>query len=260
MSKNYMNKVYVFVTILMFSLTFPAAFGQTSDESKLFDVANEYFAEGRYSEAITIYDDILQEIPNNISTLKMKGIAQSNLGYHEKSLEQFFTILQYKPDDVLALTGMGVGFGNLGEYHEANIYFKKALEIKPDSVVIKNYKEFVDGVISKYPYTPTEKPGSIDSSFVIPEWIKPVAKWWSQGQIKDAEFVKALHFLITSSLGFGYSMYLFSSEIFFVISRKYFSNNKNSFSFSFCISSRDFGISITIIPFSIIYCRPNTKS
>jgi len=156
MSKN-SKTVYVFVTILVFSFTFPSVFGQTSEESKLFDEANEYFADGRYKEAITIYDDILEQIPNNVSTLKMKGIAQSNLGYHTESLKQFFTILQYKPDDVIALTGMGIGFGNLGEYHEAKNYFDYALGVKPDSVVIKNYKEFVDKVISKYPYTPTEK-------------------------------------------------------------------------------------------------------
>ncbi len=95
MSKNYMNKGYIFFTILVFSLIFPSVFGQTSDESKLFDMANEYFAEGRYSEAITIYDEILVKFPNNSITLKMKGVAQSNLGYHEESLKQFFTILQY---------------------------------------------------------------------------------------------------------------------------------------------------------------------
>ena len=200
MSKNYMNKVYVFVTILVFSLTFPAAFGQTSDESKLFDLANEYFAEGRYSEAITIYDEILVKFPNNSITLKMKGVAQSNLGYHEESLKQFFTILQYNPDDVMALTGMGVGFGNLGEYHEAKNYFNYALGKKSDSIVIKNYKEFVDKVISKYPYTATEKPQSNTNNPSIPEWIKPVAKWWSQGQIKDTEFVKALRFLIENKI------------------------------------------------------------
>jgi tetratricopeptide (TPR) repeat protein len=199
MSKTSMI-ISLFVTILISGFTFSTVFGQSSEESEMFNQANEIFAQGQYKEAITIYDEILESFPNNVFTLKMKGIAQSNLGYHEKSLEQFFTILQYKPDDVFALTGMGVGFGNLGEYHEANIYFKKALEIKPDSVVIKNYKEFVDGVISKYPYTPTEKPGSADSSFVIPEWIKPVAKWWSQGQIKDTEFIKALHFLIQNNI------------------------------------------------------------
>ncbi len=95
---------------------------------------------------------------------------------------------------------MGVGFGNLGEYHEAKNYFDYALGKKPDSVVIKNYKEFVDKVLSKYPYIATEKPHSDTNTPSIPDWIKPVAKWWSQGQIKDTEFVKALHFLIENKI------------------------------------------------------------
>jgi tetratricopeptide (TPR) repeat protein len=198
------NKIseILFLVIITSSFSIGPALGQTSEESKLFDQANEYFKDGQYKESITIYDEILVQIPNNISTLKMKGIAQSNLGNHEESLKQFFTILQYKPDDVIALTGMGVGFGNLGEYQEAKNYFEKALEKKPDSTVIKNYKEFVDNIISKYPYTPTEKPGKskINSQIKIPSWIKSVANWWSQGQIEDEEFVKALHFLIENKI------------------------------------------------------------
>ena len=192
----------LFLSMMVFSFSLAPVLGQTSDESKLFDQANEYFGEGQYTEAITIYDEILEQIPNNISTLKMKGIAQSNLGHHEESLKQFFTVLQYKPDDVIALTGMGVGFGNLGEYHEAKNYFDKALEKKPNSIVIKNYEEFIDNIIFKYPYTPTEKPekSNADSQVSIPEWIKSVAKWWAQGQIEDVEFIKALNFLIENKI------------------------------------------------------------
>jgi len=53
---------------------------------------------------------------------------------------------------------MGVGFGYLGEYQESATYFEKALKQNPNSVVINNYKDFINGVISKYPYTSTEKP------------------------------------------------------------------------------------------------------
>jgi tetratricopeptide (TPR) repeat protein len=192
----------LFLGIIVVSFSFTPVLGQTPDESELFNQANEHFGDGQYKEAVIIYDDILEQIPNNISTLKMKGIAQSNLGYHEESLKQFFTILQYKPDDVISLTGMGLGFGNLGEYHEAKKYFDRAHEIKPDSIVINNYKEFIDKIIFKYPYTPTEKPENknINSQINIPDWIKPVAKWWSEGRIKDIEFVKALHFLIENKI------------------------------------------------------------
>ncbi|KPU81375.1 hypothetical protein JI55_01285, partial [Nitrosopumilus sp. PRT-SC01] len=140
--------------------------------------------------------------PNNISTLKMKGIVLSNLEQHGKSLKQFFKVLQFRSNDVISLTGMGVGFGYLGEYQEAIAYFDKALKEKPDSVVIKNYKEFIEKVIIKYPYIPTEKPKGSEKVYVmtIPEWVKPIAKWWSEGNIDDSEFISALLYLIENKI------------------------------------------------------------
>ncbi|NIM25339.1 MAG: matrixin family metalloprotease [Nitrosopumilaceae archaeon] len=176
------------------------SYAQESSESKLFDEANELFTNGQYGQAIMIYDRILEKFPNNSQTLKLKGIANSNLGNHQESLKQFFVVLQNNSDDVLALTGMGVGFGNLGEYHEAKYYFDTAIEKKPDSIVIKNYKEFVDKVISKYPYTPTEKPGNADIKPNIPDWIKSIARWWSENKVQDEEFVNALEFLIQNKI------------------------------------------------------------
>jgi tetratricopeptide (TPR) repeat protein len=178
-------------------------FAQTlGDPQTMFKQANEHFVKGEYNEAIVIYDSILEIAPNNISTLKMKAIALSNSEYHEKSLKEFFKILQYQPDDVTALTGMGIGFGNLGEYQEAKYYFEEAVKRKPDSVVINNYKEFTDRVIAKYPYIATEKPDKIEKkeTIKIPDWIKPVAKWWSDGQIEDSEFASALLFMIENKI------------------------------------------------------------
>ena len=138
----------------------------------------------------------MEKIPDNLATLRMKGIAYSNLGNHEESLRQFFMVLQYQPKDVISLTGMGAGFGNLGEYHEAKMYFEKALELNPKSRVIQNYKEFVDNIISKYPYTPTEKPQkNLGVNLVIPNWIKNISHWWAQDKIEDEEFIKGIHFL-----------------------------------------------------------------
>ncbi|GFN42032.1 MAG: TPR repeat-containing protein [Marine Group I thaumarchaeote] len=183
-------------------------FAQESETQELFQEANEHFVNGEYKEAIQIYDNILEIVPNNFSTLKMKGVALSNLAqdenlinYHTDSLEQFYTIIQHNPNDVLALTGLGVGFGYLGEYHESKQYFEKALELEPDSAVIKNYLEFVDKVIQKYPYTPTEKPMLvIIKPVVIPDWVKNNAKWWSEGEIKDDEFILGIQFLIKNGI------------------------------------------------------------
>jgi len=198
-----MKHIFLIVIVLIFVIILVPAFAQTMDEAQtLFKQANIELLNGKYKDAISIYDNILEKFPNNISTLKMKSIALSNLGEHEKSLEGFFKILQYQPDDITALIGMGVGFGNLGEYHEASQYFEKAIKIKPNSIVINNYKEFIDKVIKKYPYTPTEKPETLEKTknIKIPEWIKPTAKWWADGQIDDSEFSSALLFLIENKI------------------------------------------------------------
>jgi len=204
MKENRMSVFYLLVIILLNSTILTSfAFAQTEQNPEImFNQAKEYFVKGDYKQAITIYDNILEIVPNNISTLKMKGIAQSNLDQHNESLKQFFRVLQYKPNDVVSLTGMGVGFGNLGEYQESISYFQKALDEKPNSTVIKNYNNFINKVILKYPYTPTEKPKNLEKTFVtsIPEWIKPIAKWWSLGNIEDKEFLSALSYLIENKI------------------------------------------------------------
>lgn len=203
MKKDTMGISYLLVIILSSSIVMGTAFAQTGNDAEImFNQANGHFVNGEYKEAITIYDNILEIAPNNISTLKMKGIAQSNLEDHTKSLKQFFKVLQHRPNDIVSLTGMGVGFGNLGEYQEAITYFEKAIEENPDSVVINNYKEFVEKVIIKYPYTPTEKPETPKKVYTttIPEWVKPIAKWWSEGNIEDSEFTSTLSYLIENKI------------------------------------------------------------
>lgn len=186
---------------LLFSSVAPAFAQTVEDAQTMFKEANEHFVKGEYNEAIVIYDKILEVTPDNSSTLKMKAIALSNSGYHEKSLKEFFKILQYRPDDITALIGMGVGFGNLGEYQEAKYYFEKAVKKKSDSIVINNYKEFTDKVIIKYPYVPTEKPVElVKTEIKIPDWVKSIAKWWSEEQIKDSEFVSSLLFMIENKI------------------------------------------------------------
>ena len=197
---NSVTLVIIFSVIL---LPISLASAQTVDDAaELFDEAKTPFSNGDYQTAIGIYDEILEFLPENISTLKMKGIALSNSGYHEESLKQFYKIHQNDKSDVLALIGLGVGFGNLGEYQESKNYFEKALEKDPNNIVVQNYLNFVKSVLGKYPYSPTEKPTELTSSesTQIPDWVRPIAKWWAEGLIDDSEFVDAIGFLVSKRI------------------------------------------------------------
>ena len=198
-----MKYIFVITGLILTGFFLPSVFAQSIDDAPImFEAAKKHFVKGEYNQAITIYDEILEIVPNNISTLKMKAIAESNLGHHERSLKQFFRILQYQPNDAVALTGMGVGFGNLGEYQEAQKYFKRAMEQKPNSTVVKNYNDFVSKVIAKYPYIATEKPPELERIYPIkiPEWVKQISKWWSEDKIGDSEFISALRHMIENRI------------------------------------------------------------
>ena len=197
-------KKYFFLisTILTISIaTNLTAYGQ-NDQSELFDIGTEHLLNGEYSQAINIFDEILDTESKNISTLKMRGIANSNLGYNEASLKDFFVVLEKDSTDVTSLAGMGIGFGNLGEYQESNYYFGKALEIEPDNIVLLNFKQHIEKTIVKYPYAPTEKPELLlqKNQVVIPDWVRNNADWWSQGLISDDDFASGIGFLVNEKI------------------------------------------------------------
>lgn len=183
----------------------PAAWAQGAGKTgeEMFNEAKAHFDRGEYREAVAIYDDILEILPRNTPTLKMKGIAQGNMGQHDRSLEQFFMILQRDPEDLHALAGMGAGFGYLGEYEEAKSYFQRALEVKPESTVLRNYARYVDDVTEKYPYTPTEKPGQLlppGAPPEIPPRVRDSARSWSEGAAGDLGFIPAIEFMIENRM------------------------------------------------------------
>ena len=37
-------------------------------------------------------------------------------------------------------------------------------------------------------------------SSVIPDWVKNNAKWWSEGSISEADYVKSLEYMITNGI------------------------------------------------------------
>ena len=166
-----------------------------------FVIAGKHMLDGEYTQAVTILDDILEESPTNTKILNLKGIAQSNLGYHKQSMIQFYNVLEIDPDNLIALSGMGTGFANFGEYIEAKKYFDKAMEYDPENYVLKNYNKILQKSIAKYPYTPTEKPKILEQATNdVPNWIKKTAGWWSSDKIDDSEFISSIQFLIKNKI------------------------------------------------------------
>ena len=178
------------------------AVSDASDVSDLYQQANEHLVLGELRQAIIIYEEILEISPDNTNVLMMKGIALSNLEQYKHAMKDFYDVLEKEPNSVPAILGMGVGFGNFGEYKEAKKYFDRAAILEPDSHVVKNFQDFADRTIKKYPYNEVEKPKIIEraSHESIPDWVKNNAAWWSDNQITDKEFLDAVEFLVKDGI------------------------------------------------------------
>ena len=64
---------------------------------------------GEYSQAIIIYNKILEISPDHTKTLLMKGVAESNQDRHKNSILTFKKVLQSDPENLMAIIGIGVG-------------------------------------------------------------------------------------------------------------------------------------------------------
>jgi len=197
-------KITTYITIIILSTSYimsDEVLAQTVEKIEL-ENAKEHFVNGEYKQAVRIYEQLLENNPNNISLLKMKAIALSNSDDDVNSLKDFFKIIQQDPNNVIALTGMGVGFGNLGEYNEASIYLEKALKEEPDNKIIKNYKKIIDEINIKYRFVPTEKTvaDTGKNNGKVPHWVKNIVSWWGIGKTTDQNFLSTLEYLIKKDI------------------------------------------------------------
>ena len=204
--KKTISRLIIFVvlatTLILSPINTPAIANATDDISELYNTANKHLQNGELREAIAVYDEILVIEPENTDTMLMKGIALSNLDRHKQSMKEFYKVLEKEPNNISAMIGMGVGFGNFGEYKEAAKYFDDAYVIMPNDHVVKNYQDFAETVVKKYPYNEVEKPEFFEIKLVetVPAWVKNTAGWWASDQIEDAEFLTSMQFLIKNGL------------------------------------------------------------
>ena len=204
--KKTVSRLTIFVvlatTLVLSPINTPAIANTADDVSELYNTANKHLQNGELREAIAVYDEILVIEPENTDTMLMKGIALSNLDRHKQSMKEFYKVLEKEPNNISAMIGMGVGFGNFGEYKEAAKYFDDAYVIMPNDHVVKNYQDFAETVVKKYPYNEVEKPEFFEIKLVetVPAWVKNTAGWWANDQIEDAEFLTSMQFLIKNGL------------------------------------------------------------
>jgi tetratricopeptide (TPR) repeat protein len=113
--------------------------GAILDVQSELNKAYALIVEGKYKEALKIYDAILSTDPYNTEAWLRKGICLFYLGrknnspeYHRQSIIIYDKVLQLEPTNKKALHMKGVASYYLGKIPLANEYYDKVLSIDPD--------------------------------------------------------------------------------------------------------------------------------
>ena len=130
-----------------------AAFFQDKASTDLFDKGNQLIEEGKYDEAIKVFEEFLAKYPEIYQTYLNIGSCYLKKGDLEKAALEFQLVLDktlqmhgsYNRDvatSIRALSGLGEIALRKGDFESAQKYFTQALEVSPqDEVAAHNVGE-----------------------------------------------------------------------------------------------------------------------
>ena len=131
----YVNRVVVPATSPLF---IPTATPTLSPESYV-NQAEQYYKEGKLSQAIEAYQKSITVDPNNPSNYITLARIQVFAGQYDDAIINAQNALLKNPDNPLAHAVEGWALGFKGQYLEAEAAVKKALELDPNSALAHAY-------------------------------------------------------------------------------------------------------------------------
>ena len=105
---------------------------QTPIIQQALDLAVEHHTAGRLSEAERIYQEILQNNPNQPVALHLFGLIAHQVRENDKAVDLITKALAIKPDYAEAYSNLGLALQELGRLDDAAASYRKARHIRPD--------------------------------------------------------------------------------------------------------------------------------
>lgn len=93
---------------------------------------------GRHDEAARLYEQILQQDPNNIQTLLLSGMLSYQRGDLETALARFDRILAFDPAHYDAHAARGAVLSGLGRHPDALADYNRAQQLRPGTPQVYN--------------------------------------------------------------------------------------------------------------------------
>ena len=127
--------IVLMIILAVIALTQPDSTTEKNISQKL----NEGIAlcnQGKYQEAINLYNEILKDNPKNFA-LTLRGVAYTGLQNYDAAITDFSKAIEISDKhDYIAYNGRGMAYTFLKQYDAAISDFSKAIEINPEDASI----------------------------------------------------------------------------------------------------------------------------
>jgi len=105
---------------------------QTSDQLALQSQrAKQLMGEGRFADAIPLYEQLVKAVPGNSGLILNLGLAEEMAGHPDRAVPQFEAVLKAQPDNIPALTSLSTARLQLNQPRLAIAPLKKLLTLQP---------------------------------------------------------------------------------------------------------------------------------
>lgn len=101
--------------------------------------AKQYFDAKNYLEAEKVYQEIVDETPDNYFALSNLGAVQIEAGKLSAAEVALKKAIEINPGDAFAYTNLGIAYSRQGKFDDAVTNLKKALSINDADAVAHNY-------------------------------------------------------------------------------------------------------------------------
>jgi tetratricopeptide (TPR) repeat protein len=102
------------------------------EDLELYNSAKDLYKNGNYKGALQLYQQFLQNNPDNFLVYKDIGLSLEKLGEYDKALESFQKYLEKRPNDSRVLYEIGQIYIVKNQMDKALEYFEKTIQANPD--------------------------------------------------------------------------------------------------------------------------------
>jgi tetratricopeptide (TPR) repeat protein len=144
---NILSLTLVVIVISFFLIIQQNALAENMSKT-LLDKGNTLLDSGKYNEAITFYDNVIEHEPNATIALYNKAVSLSYLGNFTDAIRYYDKVLVTEPNSADAIVGKADNFAQLEKYEEAITLYDKALEINPTDAYVSSMKKVTQDALN----------------------------------------------------------------------------------------------------------------